>query len=362
MNAAIQQQINPPVTTNTLDFSDAKVKGTERAIDHGSVADRANFKDLILDSEASIKREREAKKNNDFSDAKTEEEFLQRLAESSKPKNEIKNTLDKDDFMKLFVAQLQHQDPLNPDDGAEMASKLAQFNSVEQMMNVNKTLEKMVEGQNSDRSTMMVNYLNKEITTSSGLIKLERGRLSTDTSFDFPTDAATSKLEIRDGTGALVVEKDLGTMKAGTHSLQWDGKNTMGQMVPNGAYTYVVTGKNLDGVDIPVKLTSKATILGVDLKDQDGGFYTQNGRVKFNDIVSLGSPGFNKAAAEQKAAPLAPTPGMSKGSASTSEDLEKMRAEGKLDIPQPAPKRSKEPPVAAVSEKKVEQGMNNPPS
>ena len=47
----------------------------------------------------------------------------------------------KEEFLKLFVAQMKNQDPLNPMEGQEMAAQLAQFSSVEQLINLNQQLE-----------------------------------------------------------------------------------------------------------------------------------------------------------------------------------------------------------------------------
>lgn len=49
--------------------------------------------------------------------------------------------LGKDEFLKLLVAQMKNQDPLNPMDGQQMAAQLAQFSSVEQLVTANETLE-----------------------------------------------------------------------------------------------------------------------------------------------------------------------------------------------------------------------------
>lgn len=46
----------------------------------------------------------------------------------------------KDQFLKLLVAQMKNQDPLNPMDGTQMASQLAQFSTVEQLQSANDTL------------------------------------------------------------------------------------------------------------------------------------------------------------------------------------------------------------------------------
>lgn len=63
------------------------------------------------------------------------------LTESGTP---LKQNLDKDDFLKLLITQLKHQDPANPMEDREFIAQMAQFSSMEQMLNVNKSLEKLV--------------------------------------------------------------------------------------------------------------------------------------------------------------------------------------------------------------------------
>jgi flagellar basal-body rod modification protein FlgD len=55
------------------------------------------------------------------------------------------------DFLKLLVAQLQNQDPLNPADSQQFASQLATFSSLEQLVSINKNVTKLATG--TDGST-----------------------------------------------------------------------------------------------------------------------------------------------------------------------------------------------------------------
>ena len=67
------------------------------------------------------------------------------IAESSREGSgrNVGGNMGKDDFLKLLAAQLRHQDPLNPQNDSEFASQLAQFSSLEQMQNMNASLEAM---------------------------------------------------------------------------------------------------------------------------------------------------------------------------------------------------------------------------
>ncbi len=49
-------------------------------------------------------------------------------------------TMSKDEFLQLFVAQLQNQDPLSPMDSSQFTSQLAQFSSLEQLTNLNTSM------------------------------------------------------------------------------------------------------------------------------------------------------------------------------------------------------------------------------
>ena len=55
----------------------------------------------------------------------------------------------KDQFLKLLVAQLQNQDPLNPMQGDAFVAQLATFSSLEQLVSINENIQKLVGAQNT---------------------------------------------------------------------------------------------------------------------------------------------------------------------------------------------------------------------
>ena len=67
--------------------------------------------------------------------------------------------LGKDDFLNMLIAQLQHQDPLNPADSTEFTAQLAQFSSLEQLSNIHDSLENMEQFQASLTHSQAVSYI-----------------------------------------------------------------------------------------------------------------------------------------------------------------------------------------------------------
>ncbi len=63
---------------------------------------------------------------------------------SSSSTARTEQTSQRDLFMNLLVAQLKNQDPLSPKDGTEFVAQLTQFNSLDQLLGIRETLEKLV--------------------------------------------------------------------------------------------------------------------------------------------------------------------------------------------------------------------------
>lgn len=60
---------------------------------------------------------------------------------SSAITNAAGGAMGKDEFVKLLITQMKNQDPMNPMDGKDLAAQLAQFSSVEQLININAKLD-----------------------------------------------------------------------------------------------------------------------------------------------------------------------------------------------------------------------------
>lgn len=86
------------------------------------------------------------------------------LANNKKSERQTGNSaLGKDDFMKLLIAQLQNQDPTNPMKDTEFIAQMAQFSSLEQMMNMGKSFESFAEGQQQMQLIQYNSFVGKTI-------------------------------------------------------------------------------------------------------------------------------------------------------------------------------------------------------
>lgn len=71
--------------------------------------------------------------------------------------------LGKDDFLKILMSQLQNQDPLEPVKDKDFIAQMATFSSLEQMTNINKSIEKLVTNQISDSILRYSEMIEKQI-------------------------------------------------------------------------------------------------------------------------------------------------------------------------------------------------------
>lgn len=159
----------------------------------------------------------------------------------------INGELGKDQFLQLLVSQLRNQDPLNPMEGAEFASQLAQFNQVEQLLNVNEGIENLAELQGSSmaglNNTLATTITGKHIKAIGNGVSLgESGEA--EMAFKLNNPASDVTITIRDESGNVVREQSLVNLPKGDNAWTWDGTNNQGSNMPEGNYTYEVSAQN----------------------------------------------------------------------------------------------------------------------
>lgn len=202
----------------------------------------------------------------------------------------IGDTMGKEDFLNLLVTQLRYQDPMSPEDPKDFVAQLAQFSSLEQQINVNKQLENLGEllktFTDSQNMAQGVSLLGKTVTGSGSQITVSGGQAS-EASFQLPSDAQALVVGIFDGSGQQVRILNLGAQSAGTCTFAWDGKDSDGNKVADGTYSYQVAAQNKDGQALQVDTYFTGKVEKV-YQDSQGIWVTVDGRqVLLNSIVSV---------------------------------------------------------------------------
>lgn len=202
--------------------------------------------------------------------------------------DKMKQTLgmNKDDFLKLFIAQLQYQDPLAPQDPSAMLSQLSQLTQVEQAYNTSATLEKMLAAQNSGLSMGAVSLIGKQVTADGDLIGFNGTDPATATYQSLVT-LNDAKLSIMNSAGQAVRTVELGTINPGTETYSWDGRDDSGNLMSAGAYSFMVTGTNAAGQPYQAATATSGKADGVSF--HNGVAYVSIGPVviPFSDVVTV---------------------------------------------------------------------------
>lgn len=138
-----------------------------------------------------------------------------------------------DTFLTLLTTQLQNQDPMSPMDSNQFTQQLVQFSGVEQQINTNKNLESLVSLTQNRASADAVGYLGKSVTMSGGKGVLIDGAAKW--TYGLDSKAKDNTITITNADGRVVYTTQ-GETSAGVHNFEWDGKDNMGNQMPNGEY------------------------------------------------------------------------------------------------------------------------------
>ncbi|MFQ5752983.1 MAG: flagellar hook assembly protein FlgD, partial [bacterium] len=128
------------------------------------------------------------------------------------------SVLGKDDFLKILVTQLTHQDPINPIKGEEFAAQLAQFSSVEQLHNINSNLENVLDMDlllnQAINNTLATTLIGKEVKSIGNRVSLHEGE-SVNLHYRLSSPASKVVIEIKDSAGTLVRSVELQNLSEG---------------------------------------------------------------------------------------------------------------------------------------------------
>jgi len=182
------------------------------------------------------------------------------------------NAKDKMDFLTLMIAQLENQNPLEPQESGDFLSQLAQFNTVEGVNNLNTSMSSMADSYRSSQTLQATSLVGRSVQIPTGTAELE----SIDGlqgSIELPFTTTNNITVDIFKKGELIKSLSLDGQKAGDVSFDWHGDDEDGVAQELGTYTFEARAV-YDGETIQLK-----TLVNVNV---DSVTVAQTGGVRLN--------------------------------------------------------------------------------
>lgn len=190
-------------------------------------------------------------------------------------------------FLKLLITQLQNQDPLEPMSATEFTSQLVQFAGVEQQINANANLEKLLKLQQTSQISSMVGFIGNAVEARGNTVYLEDGLAESTYTLDVNADDIT--ITVRNAAGLTVYTVD-GEPGVGTHDFLWDGKDKNGILQPDGAYIIIVSALDREDNLLDVSQTVSGRIIGAGAEDGVVSLFMGDVVILMDDVISVKEP------------------------------------------------------------------------
>jgi flagellar basal-body rod modification protein FlgD len=187
------------------------------------------------------------------------------------------------DFLNLLMTQLQNQDPTSPMDANSFTSELVEFSSVEQQINTNTSLTQLIQLTQAADVTQSSAILGKQVTVQSTQIPLQNG--SGTLNFTAPA-AEPVTITVQGANGSTLQQVSMNATQ-GTNTWNWNGANSDGQTVSDGAYTVTVTGGVAGAPATALPFTVVGTATGVTTQNNTVNLQLGALSVPFTSVSSV---------------------------------------------------------------------------
>jgi flagellar basal-body rod modification protein FlgD len=184
-----------------------------------------------------------------------------------------------DRFLKLLVAQINNQDPLNPMDNAQMTTQMAQINTVSGIQELNATLKGMADQMASSQAMQATSLIGREALVDGNTLSFD----GSTGAGAFTLDGAASQVyvDVIGTNGAVLDTIDLGSREAGQGGFEWNA----GAIDPATVASFSVRANQ--GTD-PVTATElqRVKVASVGLSNGAMTVQLQNGRsITYDQIL-----------------------------------------------------------------------------
>jgi flagellar basal-body rod modification protein FlgD len=182
--------------------------------------------------------------------------------------SKTKEEMGKQDFLTLFTAQLQNQNPLEPVKNEAFVAQLAQFSQLEALTNMQTSLDSFVTSMSGERMLKSASLIGKKVAMNDTPTLLTSGN-AMDATIDLPSGASGVQVNVFDSQGRLVQELISGPQLPGTMPFSWNGKDAAENPVPTGLYRLSATAV-VNGQTAAVPVSTLSTVRAIATNPGDG--------------------------------------------------------------------------------------------
>ncbi len=150
--------------------------------------------------------------------------------------------LGQQDFLRMLIAQLENQDPLNPQESTEFTAQLAQFSSLEQEIAMRDSLDSIRAALGRADSVTAIGMIGQEVLAEGD--QFELGSDGATLKFELAGASDSTQLKVVDADGNTVASIEAGPLSPGLHGFVWDGTGSNQQPLPPGVYQLTVAASH----------------------------------------------------------------------------------------------------------------------
>jgi flagellar basal-body rod modification protein FlgD len=150
-------------------------------------------------------------------------------------------------FIQILTTQLKHQDPTNATDPNQFTQELVQFAGVEQQLNTNNDLQTLINLQKNNTGVAAdLGYVGQyvEAPATGNQLTLQSG--TAEIGYTLPAAAQNATVMVKDSSGTTVATLG-GPTAQGLNYLSWNGQDSSGKQLPDGAYTFSIAATDATG-------------------------------------------------------------------------------------------------------------------
>jgi len=191
-----------------------------------------------------------------------------------------------DTFLTLMLTQLQNQDPMQPLQGGEFLSQLAAFETAAGVDGLQTSVSQLAQSFYTTQALQAASVIGHDVLTDGSTVTL--GQDGSVSGFvELPQSASPVEVQVKDASGAVVRNIDLGSQNAGRVAFEWDGLDSAGNRLPPGEYT-LSCDINVDGGTQAASVLMSAEVQSVSLDGSDILLNLANGsQIPFAQVTEI---------------------------------------------------------------------------